>query len=58
MAMPLVKSCRIDVRVTPDERASMIESAKALGINLSDFVVAAVLEEVARIQRDNPKPKT
>lgn len=36
----------------------MIESAKALGINLSDFVVAAVLEEVARIQRDNPKPKT
>ena len=50
------KTSRIDIRVTPDERGAMIATAKALGLTLSDFAVACILEEVERVKKDRPRP--
>ena len=52
------KSTRLNVRVTPAEHALLVATAKELDLTLSDFIVAATMDEVERVRKDKPKPKT
>lgn len=46
------KTCRIDVRLTQDERDTLDNIVKFRGIGISDFLVNAIEEETAKVKKE------
>ncbi len=46
-----LRSASLNLRLHPSERAELEDGAKAFGLTVTDFILAAAREKVARLRR-------
>ena len=52
------KTCRIDVRLTQDERETLDNIVKLRGIGISEFLVNTIEEETAKVKKEREQETT